>query len=488
MAWTYPTDDLDKPRKVLALLGSLWTEAYDGAAFLEATVDARNNIARQAYDDLLQDGELISRLKMPIWHTRNWYALFVKASEMTSAAAIWHFDDPDLPHFDAAPGFTFDVPVITGAVGTEAPPDFHNVLMISNRINDPSVVLHKDIDFVISQEGALVFRENPFLNPLFPKSAEFQGGEVDDVEIVLWLSRPEFDWGLIFAHFGYVLGLRLPTTEGYKTLVNLVMDAHVRATAQVDVERTVGAIYGIPLVREAEEVIQDIQSDSRHLLVVTDYHVYEHRLGATPVVAVGDLVTMGQPMIDAFVSYDMRDGIAFPDVPAITLPMGMLAPSFVGEISWENSLVPVTVTGTPGNERVEWPLGGRTDDVAHFWDTVHIRGLIYGDSLYELMEDYYGTVPPVINPMEFLIANVLRNNCMLIVIQTSGISEAALDTASDQWLRKIIPPHVTLIVIIAMPALGGSVTIGGGGSGTTGYGMEPVTASIGGIGGSLNIW
>jgi len=488
VTWTYPTDDLDNARKTLSLLGSLWTNAYAGVDFLEARVDARHQIARQAHDDALQAGELISRIDMPIWHRRNWYAMSIDASDMAAAAAIWYFDDDDLPDFDAAPGFTFDSSQITGATGTAAPLDLHDVLMITNRITDPSVVLHKDIDYTISTEGNLVFYADPFDNTLFPQATEFADGEVSETQIVLWLCRSEFDWDLVYNHFGYVIDLQLSTSAGYKDLVNQVMDAYVRGTAQLDVERMVAAIYGIPLVLEEEETVEDIWSDSRHLLIITDQHAYEHRLGATPIVSIGDTVVAGQPLIDAFVAHDLRDGTDFPAVPAITLPMGFLDPDFEGEISWENTTVAVTVTGAAGSERVEWPLGGLTSDVTAFWDTTHQRRLVYGTSLYELLGTYYGTVPTTINPMEFLVTHVLRNNCIVVVIQTSGISEDALNTSHETWLRKIIPPHVALIVIIELPTLAGSVTMGGGNSMETGLGAEPLSGVFGGIGGQIHIW
>jgi hypothetical protein len=487
MTWTYPKDDLDNPRKTLSLLGSLWTNTYAGVDFLQARVGARNAIARQANDDLLQAGELISRIEMPIWHTYNWYAMYVNSTDMSETAAAWYFDDPALPAFDAAPGFTFDHSMITGAVGTAAPTDLSDVLIITNRITDPSVVLHRDIDFVVSSEGMLVFRENPFDDVLFSKTSTFVDGSVAAQQMILWLCRPAFDWDLVYNHFGYVLGLQLTSSEGYKFLVNHVLDACVRGTAQVDVTRLIAAIYGIPLVLEATETVEDIWSDSRHLLVVTDQHVYEHRLGATVIVAVGDTVYRGQPLIDAFVAYDLRSGDDFPDIAAIALPMGFLSPIFGGEIAWENAAVPVVVTGVAGAERVEWQLSGSVSDLALFWDTVHQRRLVYGDSLYELLAAYYGTVPATINPMEFLVTHVLRNNCMVIVVNSSGVGEDRINTAVEPWLRKILPPHTAIIVIVEMSSLSGSVTMGSGDP-SSGLGAEPLSGEIGWIGGTLNIW
>jgi len=490
MSWTYPTDDLDNPNKTLSLLGSLWTNVYAGADFLEARVDARQQIAKQAFDDLKQAGELISRIDMPIWHRRNWYALYAMASDMTAETAVLYFDSPTFPAFDASPGFTFDQTITSTAVGIADVVDsidLHDVQIITNRITDPSVVLHKDIDFTITTEGALVFVSNPFSNTLFPQNTEFSDGVVSDTQIVLWLCQPDFDWDLVYNHFGYVLGLELDTSEGYKNLINQVMDAHVLGTSQLPVETMVAEIYGIPLVLEDTETVMDIWSDSRHLLIITDQHVYEHRLGATATVTIGDTVYKGQPLIDAFVAYDIRDGTTFPDVGAITLPEGFLAPVFQGEISWVNDSVAVTVTGAAGNERVEWPLGGLPDDVEDFWDTVHQRRLVYGDSLYELLEAFYGTVPTTINPMQFLVTHVLRNNCIVIVIQASGISEDALNTSTEVWLRKILPPHTAVIVIIELPLLSGSVTMSGSGVGI-GYGAEPIAGDIWGILGTISIW
>ena len=484
--WTYPTDDLDNPSKTLGLLGSLWTNVYAGRDLLEARVDARHAIARQAHDDLLQAGELISRVDMPIWHTRNWYAMTIRDDQMDQSFIGYEFDI-NLPDFDSSPGFNFDQTFGVDAVETDAPADLHDVLIICNRITEPSAVLHRDIDFTL-EDGKLIFRENPFANPLFPQSPVFAGGEVAYNEAVLWLFKSEYDWDLVYDHFGYVLDLELDTSEGYKGLVNRVMDAHVRATSQFDVEDLIADIYQIPVVQSDSETVADVRSDDRHLLVITDANAYEHRLGSTPTVSVGDTVRKGQPMIDAFSVHEGRRGDDFPSVAGITLSTGYLTPIFQGDISWENTEVPVTVTGAAGSERVEWQLGGLESDVQLFWDTVHQNRLVYGDSLYDLLVAEYGAVPATINPMEFLVEHVLRNNCMVIVLQTNGIGTEPLAAPLEDWLRKIMPPHCAVILIIEMPAASGSVTMMSGSDGETGFGMDPATGTISGLGGSISIW
>jgi len=483
--------DLDRPVKMLTLLGSMWSTIYVGKDFLVTRTDGKLRIAKQNHADLVAAGDMISRFLIPLYHTEKWYALQLTESELSEAFAIWHFDDEDLPDFDAAPGFTFDQPIITGSIGTTKPANLANTVMITDRMTDATVMLMRDIDYlIVESENAIVFRNNPFDNPDIPTEKIFEDGEVVDRTMVLWMYQAEFDWDLLYNHFGYVIKLDLPTSDDYKTLINIIMDCIVRATSQVDAERLIATTYGIPLVSSYSEQVEDVREDANELLVVTDKAVYGHTRASTALVAEDDEVRLGQSLSDAVTIYELRRGTVRPSTAAITVPVGMVSPAVGGELVWANDEVPVTVTGAAGQERVEWPLGGASTAVAAFWELTHQRRLIYGDSLYDLLVAEYGAVPATINPMHFLIDNVLRNNAFLVVIQRSGISQDAINTEIDSLLRKIMPPHCLVLIVIEMAALSGDVTLGAStnaGFGI-GYGMEPLAGSVSGMSGRINMW
>jgi hypothetical protein len=489
--YTYPGSDLDRPSKVLSLLGSLWTRVYAGTDFQRDRTRAKLELARQAHFNLLQASDCISRLLLPLYHYEYWVALPMLRSELTADAAVWHFDDPDLPDFDASPGFTFDTPIITGAVGMPKPEALADIRAIYSDITNPAAILHRDIDFVLDEiEGNIIFRSNPFDNEAFTREAIFEDGVVADERLTMWLFRPDWDKQFIYNHLGYVIGLNLPTSPGYKDSVNQVLDSLVRATSQVDVERLIGMGYGIPLVLEHRELVEDVRDDANETLVITETTAYGHGRDAEPRYEAGDEVTIGTSLTDAMTVYELRRGASIPEIPAIALPLGMLDPSIGGEITFENSQVPVTVTGTAGNERVEWQLGGSEEAIQRFWDLTHQKRLLYGYSLYDVLVAEYGSIPATINPMEFLIDNVLRNNCFVVVIQQRGIGEDALNTEIATLLRKILPPHTAVIIIIELPGFEGFVTLGEhDNSGLTmGIGMEPLSGTFGGTQSQINAW
>jgi hypothetical protein len=448
-------------------------------------------IAQQNYDDLIAATNTISRLLIPLWHIENWYAMQLVESEMSDEVAIWHFDDEGLPDFDASPGFTFDVPLVTGSVGTPMPANLADVALISDRMTDAQVVLVRDVDFIIVEsENAIVFHDNPFDNPEILTEKVFEGGEIVDRTMILWLLQPRFDWQLLYNHFGYVLKLNLPNTQDYKDIINIIMDCMVRATSQVDIERLIATTYGIPLVQHYSELVEDVHEDRNELLVITDQGVYGHTRASESLVSTGEEVRLGQSLTDAMTVYELRRGATIPELPAITVPIGMLDPAVGGELVWVNHLVPVTVTGAAGQERLEWPLGGTSEAVAAFWELTYQRRLLYGASLYDLVIDAYGSVPAEINPMEFLIENVLRNSVFVVVIKRSGISEDALNTAIDAGLRKTMPPHCMVLIVIEMAELSDSATLGDTGNTgmELGVGMETLAGSAGGMQSRINLW
>ena len=488
MRYTYPQNDFDRPAKLLGLLGSLWSRTHPDGELETDRCRMRLEQARQHNATLQEAVDAISRHSIPLHQKYIWHGLSLLESEMDQAAAAWHFDDPALPDFDATPGFTFDLPTVSTAIAAEAPDNLSGVLLVTDRLTDATVVLNKDIDFLLDlSDGNIIFRSNPFENSALTSIPVFTDGVVTDRQLQLWLFQAEFDTNLITNHFGYVLGLELDTSQGYKDVVNAAMDAMVDASSKSSIERLLSAIYDVPLVISDGEVVEAVEVLGGSLVVVTDQNVYKYASGATAAVSADDMVDAGDVLIESFEIHDLRDGTLPSGIGGITLAADYLDPAVGGTISWEDTTVAVIVTGAAGSERVSWQLGGAASVVTTFWDIVHQRRLIYGDSLYDLLAAQPGGVPATINPLEFLVEQIFRNNAMIVIIHADGVGDNALTIDADKLFRRVMPPHSTLIVIVLLPTMEDVLSWEDGAGGLS-FGMEPFTDTFGGMVNQISLW
>lgn len=459
MAYIYPTNDLDRPGRYLELLGSVWADIYSGRGLLQDRLQGRLDVAKQAANDTQELTAAISRQTVPIFHKELWRIVYLRESDMsTSDAAILRYDGDTAAEYDGSPAFFYDVPQQLDFV-FPLPIAMQDCHLISNRLTEPSVVLHKNINFRIDLDRqAVVFLKNPFEDELIPKTQIFSAGTVVDREVALWFFGAAFDWEHIYTHFGYVLGYRATSSEQYRDLVNAVLDATTGGTSLHQAEQLISAMAGIPLTKNAGEVVEDVREDAHSLLVLTDKEVYKFKRGTTATVAIGDVLQAGQSLITAYERCEFRRGVVSDNIQALVLGRGLLSPDFAGELVFENKEVDLVVTGDTGEERVEFEINGHPLEIEYFWDLVHQNRLVYGSSLYELLQAN-GGVPDTINPVEFLVQNLLRNNVLAVRLAVAGFGEQALGLGPSILLRRILPPHSTIILIVELPPQAQSITM-----------------------------
>jgi hypothetical protein len=195
------------------------------------------------------------------------------------------------------------------------------------------------------------------------------------------------------------------------------------------------------------------------LLVNTDKHVYKFQPTATAAVSEDEIVYDGQSLITGFERLTPNRGQSSDRLQVIVLGKGMLANIFNGELGFENKVVPVEVLGPPGDERAEWEISGHPLDVELFWDTVYDNRLVYGSSMYDLLKAEDGPFPATVNPMEFMLENVLRNNTVIFIVDAGDFGDDALGLGPGATLRRIVPPHKTILMVIELSGFSDSVTM-----------------------------
>ena len=467
--FTYPSNDLQQHRRLCAVLGSFWCDVYDGRAQVIDYVQSRGRLEQQGYIDLQEIVDAGSRNTVPVFHTEQWYRLTLKeSSRETDEAALLRFGEDGV--FGQSSHF-YGVPV-EGRFAYPVPADLAAVSVISNRVTEPSVTFIDGIEYVLNAEHSFIeFRSDPFENELIPKSDVRQAGEVVDREVYLWMRNAKFDHSHIHTHFSYALGKKLRSTLESRNLLNAVFDTVTGGTAKKEISDALSALSGIPLAH-ANETVVDVVKDHSHLLVLTDKNVYRFSKTATALVAPQDAVVPGQSLVDALQIFELNRGQLPTDIRAIALEKGYLASGYLGHLQFENKVETLTVVeaadDAAARTRISFPLGGHPEDVEKFFDAAHANGIARGKTLANLLdlrtnqvgEPTAANLPTTINPLKFLVENVLRGNAFVATLKVGDFGANALGFEDGHFLRQMIPPHTGMLLLLELQGFSDSVTLG----------------------------
>jgi hypothetical protein len=481
--YTYPQSDLDRGRVLLSVLGSFWSRTYTARDQVQSYTLATAESVLQSHRNLLETIAALSRYDVPLFHTENWVPITLKKSQMnTGAVGIARFDDGSLALSDGRAQFNqpsnrpyFAFPKLVNLV---------SVSQIFNKLIFPTTALMEKTDYIIdSSRDALVFAENPFNNPAFLRRPVYDGNQLVDEEIVVWGFLGAFDYQYVFKQFAYALGMRLDTSQGYKDLMNAVTTGLISGGATASaLDLAFSAISGVPVAAD-DETVDVVQIDSNGLFIATDKNVYRFVPTAAPVVAVGDKLTAGDRLVDAVNIVELSAGAAPSYIPALALDTGFLSACFYGDLVFENKDVPleVDVDHPSGYTYVKFGLGGLPADVTRFFDDVHARGVesattppelcppgrrrhtlaqildkraqpeyVVEPQIYPVDEPTAANLPATINPLQFVVANILRNNVFLIQIKSVALGQNRLGLYNIRHLRQLLPPHTAMIVLYEM--------------------------------------
>ena len=242
-----------------------------------------------------------------------------------------------------------------------------------------------------------------------------------------------------------------------------------------DIQQAWSAITGIALVREATEQVETISVDSRSQLVITDRHVYKFPVGSNVIVSVGQQLTAGSPLVDTLLFYEFNRGQVSSDLTGLVFGRGILSNDFWGDLVFENKDVPLEVsTDAGGRTKVQFEIGGFPGDVEAFWDIVHTRGLTAGKTLANLLdlrespvdEPTAAMLPTTINPLKFVVQNLLRYHAFVVKLRSGLLSIKALGLSAAACLKRIIPPHTLMLVLVELDHADEPIIMDGPGSDT----------------------
>lgn len=457
---TYPASQLDQPDLILALMGSLWSETYDGQDVVERLVAGRAELAKNTFSVLRDAITTRSRLQCPVFRVDGHRHCPVLRSKAVIRSARFggrvEFDD----------GYRFG-DEFEDWVSYPTPAGLAGVKVITNRLTEPSAVLFYGLDFWL-EDGRLLFRVDPFDDDRFARKGVTDDGVEVDQELDLWLDRPEFERHYVRDHWGYVAGAEADSSRGYKDLVNGLFDMLVLGSSSGLAVDAVALALGVPLAK-GDETVTEVAADGLHTLVLTDKNAYRLSADSEATVAAGDTLAAGDPLCDAVRLYEFNRSQLPDSLLGLTLGPGFLLGRYIGEVGFPNRDVPLKVETVGEHTKLSCELGGHPADVATFWAELHARGVARGRTLAHALdrrddpegEPQVENLPTTINPLDLIADSALRYNAFVVRAQ---VGEATED-AAGLWLlaaaQRLVPLHTAMILLLDAPRVIDELSIGG---------------------------
>lgn len=472
----YPQDELDDPFALIGLVGNFWSDVFTYPEQVRSLLSARASQDKQVTANFNELLDSISRAKIKPLRKKAWYLLNFDTVDRNKTYV-------NIPRYGITTA-VYDTEIFYSGSETLSytayplPAKLKNVPLLVNRISASSYVAVNNMDYIV-QDGVILFANDPALDSNII---------VDDGKFSLWVFGGEWDERDLFYQFGYVISQEQTSGQNYKDFINANYDAMVEGTSSRTLDSLLESFADVSFTKTDGEVVQQIFDFNGKKWVVTDKTVYSFASGSTVLVSVGDSLTKGQPLTDTLRVRDFNLGIVPADVSALAISKNFMLAGFYQDLVFENQQYDTTIyTKDDGYTAIEFPVRGNPGDIEAFWEEVHSRGVAAGKTLAMLLDtrtnkvDQPGALalPAKINPLEFLIKYLLRNNFILITMKPSKFGPNRLNLNLTYALRRLVPPHVGTVVLVELEAETDQINMDSNSDTDAGYETEDVSIYFG---------
>lgn len=473
----FPAEDATDGQYLYRSLGSFWAQIFQDKAAIKGYTTAMAEEVIQAYYNLIETVNQYSVKDIDLYHKEKWLPLTIKKSEYNKAPFVFSPDgavfgyQPESDLFYANQLFRFGFPKETtgGKVFSFTPKlNITNIGVIANRVLSPSFILVPGVDIII-KDNTFYFKTDLFNNEYIPRAkvvedfgvvstfTDIDGNKVEDEFIILWVYMAEIDNRELYKNFGTLVGINLPTSESYKTLLKSLLNLFVEGPTITALHAIFAALVNTPIVIESSELVEDLYSDEDYQYVITDKHVY--RLDNSQMlknsIDEGSILRAGETLADNIEIFDpVIDPLWWKSTfytPKLGFPSHVFAASTQNQLFFANSYEPLTYTGAneSPNNRLVFPVSGRNEDVHAFQNYLNepSRKLEILDKL-KLSEDKTATL--IINPVDFLFSNVFKNNTLLLKLSFANQDQLSLFFSLLPSIQPYLPSHVFLLTYLQL--------------------------------------
>lgn len=429
-------------KTILSLLGTFWSTVFPGGE-VEELVKSRwlLDFVRQQLRARIKQGA--NRHDDSPWDVAIWKPITLRESDLQLEDKLVYGD----PTYYGA-GEIYGGNLVRFR---KFPIDksFRYTPTLTDKLIQPEIILSYDNHFSF-KDGYLWFPFNPFTE--YPQLVK---EDVDGKYIKLWATRLELDKNWLEDRLGYLLGANLPASETAWDWLNYMLDSIVEQTSFGRLQQLLASTLGVEVAQGNEEV-EGIYYTGDYLTIATDKRSYVFPDSLSPVVSVGDKLTLGMRLVDLFEVIPLQQGKLPSCVGQVDIPQEVLGEGFSAGLSFPNREVTLQVDTTGPYTRVRFEILGQQEDIDRFWQEVDQRGESNPPTLAHLLAGYTtapateptaNDLPKVINPAEFIISNFLRNHWLLVIIESAGRVQEALPRIALSKLKDVLPPWVGLLFV-----------------------------------------
>lgn len=358
------TNDFLSEDKVHGLLGAFWHSYYDSSEQVKSLVLSVVELQKQIAQESIELENALSRHTVDPFRKVLWYPVKVRKSQMEADSIRYAVYDADTVYGD---GTLYGSEV--GRVFTiTVPSEIKTAEAAVNQILEPGFIIENPE----IRSGKLILGVNPFDGSDFYVTEVYDiQGNVVDHEALIWLKNCEVDRDDIYNLFGYILGIKLPSSERYRDLVNAIMDSLVNGPSEGTLIKAVSAVTGIPVVRNDSETVISVSGNT----ITTDQQVYKFSDSDIITASPGDILFRNGVMSRGMNLVSGIDSPGNPDIPAMELTQRLVPIPGFNRAVILNSDQPVKAVSVDGYSRVDIPFASVTPDTKLFNDTMWVRGL-----------------------------------------------------------------------------------------------------------------
>lgn len=469
--------DFTYGRNFADFLGSFWSSIFDKGALGSAIGYASSENLVQMYMDMVDVINRSSIYSVPVFSRQNVYPVvlhkskFVNYSEYPEyGAGGFYGEQPQDSRYKIGSTLQYGTPAYLSSAYFYP---FSNTEVSSlgvfalNRLFEPSVTLANMSDFMQVPDG-IVFKSNPFDNPLFPSRQilDVSTGEIDE-EIIVWFCDVDKEKYILHKQFGYTFTNYKTSSLQYKKIIQTVFELVSNGPSLFRLDAFLSAIAGSPLIREAHETVESISVTPEGTIVVTDYNVYQidPSLDLRPEVSVGTVLKGGFPLLDIVTIVDTRQDNWWGDMDSIPVMAG----TFTGVdqfLSFPNQSSPVTYIYGPDTpsgkyKGVSFPLIGTPDTVGQFWKNVievaSANDVSYGTNLISKYGpsgagkgEFDAGTPFVVNPAQVFAEDLAKSTILMLRVQLTEVSNIDRFFKTIGILAPSCPVHLRLMLFLEM--------------------------------------
>ena len=286
MSETFNQNEAETGQAFYDIMSSFWLEIHKDKRLFKKLTQAYGDLIYQQLLDTEQVKNSLAYKTAKMFRTQKWYPLSVRQSA---------FDFSEINQYQFGKGLYFsDTTTIRwGQVNQETiklrlPDDVYDLPLLSDSLENPKMVLVKDIHYAI-RGNELEFFTNPLLNENAKITRIFdEDGNVIDREITLYAYNAKLVDKSIYNTFGILLGLKYTKDARYEDLVKASMEFLTSAGSYASFVKIISALFNEPYIKEDYETITEIVEHYGRYYIATSKNTYILPADSSPVVNVGD--------------------------------------------------------------------------------------------------------------------------------------------------------------------------------------------------------